>query len=520
MKTLIYAITLFMVLSIGQTSIYAGITINDDTTIEVSTETRFSIDDDLVDADEFEQEFHGHIATVIADDSNTATEVRANKHIKGPVTSLDPFQVFGQDVVIDDATILINNSGSFALGDLLEVSGHFNTENVFLASRVQSKSSLQHWKLTGHIQQIVGNQISLGHLTFDTTNTLLNDCGQNLSVGELVKIKLLPIADFTTDSVITDISKFECKNSLVDLPDDNGGNFEFEVEGFVSEIIDADNFKINSQQVRVTNNTVYFNGTQADIIAGVKLEAEGNLDSSSNILTANKIKFKNTKVRMEGPVSVGNLNGEQVIIFGISGILTAFTEDKDNLIADGLSSAMNIEARGYVDSSGNFYVEKLRERGDADASDSRLRGPIANLNDQAFTILGVNINTSGSQFFIEDQPVAASTFFTSLSNGNIVDVNHSQYDAETNTLSGGEVTIELEDDSASQLKSSAGIVPTKAAGGLISYGTITAFTKAEAAAPVVIPAPPVSSTSSGGGGSTNLLFMLLLAIGLIARKVK
>jgi len=336
MKPVKNIISMLIIMALQTPVATAEIVINEDNSIPTSSATVFKIDDDVVSEAEFEQQSDGQIATVSVDDSSTAAaEVNADNTVKGPVTSLDPFQVFGQDVVIDAATVLANNNGTFSLGDLLEVSGSFDTSNVILATRVERKASLLLWKLHGHVEMVAGAELSLGLTTFDTTGIVLEDCGATISVGDLIEVKTNPIPNFTTAMTVTDITKFECKNGLVDLPNNPGANLQFEVEGFVSEIIDADNFKLNGQQVSVSASTTYFNGTQSDIVEGVKLEAEGTLDTATNILSAAKIKFKNTKVRLEGPVTSMNLDADQVTILGITGVITAFTEDKDNLLATG-----------------------------------------------------------------------------------------------------------------------------------------------------------------------------------------
>ncbi len=514
MKHLINTFTLAALLLLTNT-VFADITINGDKTIKTTSSTIFKVDDKMVTETEFTTKAEGQVATVSAKDSdNGADAVNTENHIKGPVTSLDPFQVFGQDVVINADTVLVDNNGTFAMGDLLEVSGFFDSANVFLATRVEKSTTLENWKIFGYIETANANLITVGGLTFDTTNMVISDCGSTLVVGDLVKIKVSPIMNFDPANTIDSAINFECKNSLVDLPDDQSGDFEFEVEGFVTEVIDADNFNINGQQVTVTTNTIYSNGIQSDIVVGAKLEAEGHLDSTTNILTADKIKFKNIKVRIEAPVAIADLDADQITIMGITGIFNAFTEDKDGLIANGLSADANVEVRGFVDSSGNFFVEELRERGNADFTDVRLRGPIDNLLDNSFSILGVQIDTTGATFFLEDVATDEATFFAALVKGSIVDINHGQYDAETNTLSGGEVTLEDSNDSSST-KQSFATTQSKAGVATVNYGKVTAFAPAQAPTPPPPVVTPTPNTSSGGGSNDIfILLLLLITLGL------
>ena len=111
---------------------------------------------------------------------------------------------------------------------------------------------------------------------------------------------------------------------------------------------------------------------------GAKLEAEGELDTSTGILSADKIKFRETRVRIEAPVNVpgGGLGSSFTIMDIIPVNTTSLTEDDDGLV-DGSGPAGNIqvEVRGFVDSSGTVFANEVRERGTADLTDVRLRGP-------------------------------------------------------------------------------------------------------------------------------------------------
>lgn len=514
-----YIIWAFLAFVVNASSVYADITINGSKTVKTNSTTVFKVDDTTVTESEFATKSNGQVATVSAKDSdNGADSVSTENHVKGPVTSLDPFQVFGQDIVINADTVLVDNNGTFALGDLLEVSGYFDSSNVFLATRVEKSNSLNKWKIFGYLEQVNGNLVTIGQLTFDTTNMTLTNCNAPLTQGDLVKIKLTPIMNFDPANAIDTVSEFKCKNGLVDVPDDQDGDFEFEVEGFVSEVIDANNFIMNNQQVAITANTVFRNGTAADIVVDIKLEVEGALDSTTNILTADKIKFKNTKIKMTGPVATADLNADQVTIFGISAIFNAFTEDKDGLIANGMTMDSNIKIEGYVDSAGNVFVEEIKSKGAFDSSNVRLRGPADNMATDSLTILGVNVDTTNALFFMEEQSIDAATFFASVATGSIVDINHGAYDAATNTISGGEITLEnVNEDSNSSVtgKASNGNGIQVAGTASVNYGTVTAFQPAQKATTP----PPANTGSTGGGGSTDMLLLTLISLLIVSRKI-
>ena len=63
-------------------------------------------------------------------------------------------------------------------------------------------------------------------------------------------------------------------------------------------------------------------------MSGVKLEAEGRLDTATGILTAEEIEFRETRVRIEGPVQPGDVDTDldTLVILGITVSGIAFGE--------------------------------------------------------------------------------------------------------------------------------------------------------------------------------------------------
>jgi hypothetical protein len=137
-------------------------------------------------------------------------------------------------------------------------------------------------------------------------------------------------------------------------------------------------------------------------VPGAKLEAEGTLDTSSGILTAEQIRFRETRVRIEAPVNVpgGGLGSSFAIMDIILVNTTSLTQDDDGLV-DGTGPAGNIqvEVRGFADSNGTVFANEIRERGTADLTDVRLRGPATDTcdpsaGDNELGILGVIVDTA------------------------------------------------------------------------------------------------------------------------------
>jgi len=500
-------------------SAIAEIIINDDRNFTVNEATLVRVDGNLIKSEDFDNIAEGYNAIVlVGDDANqtvtagTANEILAINQIKGPVTNISPLTVLGQQVISTSGTVFANTSGIFSEGNLLEVSGSFDDQSNLLATRIELKENLDEWKLIAHVTSINGEVIGFGELNVSISGVTVSDCDSGIVIGQLVELKALPIEAFTTNTPLNTVTKFECKAGLVDIPDDTEGTIiGLEIEGFITRIIDDLNIEVNSQAIVISPNVEYSNGTQEDLVVGVKVEVEGMLDTESQIFTALKIDFRETRVRIEAPVLVEDFTPLEIEAMGIIGKITALSEDKDGLLLSGLSETTQLELRGFVDSAGVFFIEEFRSRGNPDNSDTRLRGPVSNIQTNSFEILGVNVNIAGASFFNNQQsPISQTAFFAALFEGALVDINHGSYDDISETISGGEISLEYNVTSSKSLNQKF----NKAGGiGGIGLGQISFYKSASVIAPPQ-PDPDDDVVSSSGGGS---LFYLLLVVGLALR---
>ncbi|MDX1697284.1 MAG: DUF5666 domain-containing protein, partial [Thiohalobacterales bacterium] len=203
-----------------------------------------------------------------------------------------------------------------------------------------------------------------------------------------------------TLDTVTDV---ECQVPGLGVPANASGNIlEAEVEGIVSVINVPGDFIVNGQRVVTNAGTVYENGAAEDIVIGAKLEAEGDLDITTGILSADKIDFRETRVRIEAPVNVpgGGVGASFTILDVITVNTTSLTEDNDGLVdGSGNSGNRQVEVRGFVDGNGTVFATEVRDRGNADATDVRLRGPTSDTcdpvgGDTELSILGVIVDTA------------------------------------------------------------------------------------------------------------------------------
>jgi len=398
-----------------------------------------------------------------ADDSfstGNADRVAVSHEIKGPVTALTPLQVFGQTLVTTGDTFVQDDNGlnislaTLQLGDEVEVSGKRDSQGILQASRIERKTvtSLGEWKLVGRVSNLNGNQFDLGLQHVDFTGTSPSDCGAGLQNGNRVAIKGTPTPlTFNPGDTFSADLKVECKPDRLSPDSSLSGTVEGEFEGFVSSTA-VSSFTLGDQTVSWSATTTLFEGgTAEDLVVGVKLDARGNFDTQTRVLDADRIRFRDTRFRLEGPATL--TASDSVEVLGLTVKVNAQTEDDDNLV--GSSGTNQVRVRGFVDSSGTLFADELDDRGPADPGDTRVRGRIddgtINTVANTFKLFGITVLTNAAQEFrIEDRLVTQQQFFAALKDSSAkdnteVDVEDGIFNSFNNTLSNAKLQIEIED---------------------------------------------------------------------------
>lgn len=206
---------------------------------------------------------------------------------------------------------------------------------------------------------------------------------------------------FNPGDILTTVTDVECLTpGLAIQANTTGTVLEAEVEGLVSSIT-LPQLVINGQTVVTTAGTVFEGGTALDIDIGAKLEAEGELDTTSGILTADSIRFRDRRVRIVAPVNVpgAGLGNSFQIMDVITVNTNSLPVDGDGLVdGSGNSGNLQVEVRGYLDASDAVIATEVRDRGQAGPLRVRLRGPVGDacnpaIADVEFDILSVIVDT-------------------------------------------------------------------------------------------------------------------------------
>ncbi len=381
----------------------------------------------------------------------TFTEIDLISDIKGPVTALHPLTILDQSVLTTADTILdnITSIDNLTLGDFVSVSGSINeNDNSMELSRLELDNTISEWKLRGFARNITATDFSIGTLTINSNAVTVTNCPNGFIENEFVEIKSTPDASFTAGNPLTTLTSIECQTP--DVYQDSNDTIPVVVEGMVSEIIDLSSFRINDLVIFFDANTSFDNGETEHIDIGTKLEVQGFLDTNSRFINATTIRFVNHRVKFIATVMPSDIViGESITIFGKQIVTTPDTRDDDVIISSGLMEQRQVEVRGFIDSAGSLFAERVKDKGAPDNQDVKLRGDITAISQPILEINGVSIDTSSSLFELSTGIVDASTFFAVIQVGMQAEIEQANYDNNTNILSVGTIKLieqELEDD--------------------------------------------------------------------------
>jgi Putative Ig domain/Domain of unknown function (DUF5666) len=215
--------------------------------------------------------------------------------------------VMGRTVLVDRGTLIDNNiSGQNILSllvgkDSVEVNGYIRPTGEIQATFIEKKAV---GTVTPEVRGFAKNhdagtktfQIGGLNVVYDN-NTITIDMPNptgNAWNGLFVEVKGTNFDSATTTLIAT---KIEPENQVVQQAD------EFEVEGFVTQVVGPGNFFIGTTHVQTTPSTEFRGGTIDEIVEGVKLSVDGEL--ANGILTATHVATNAAPVITSTPTLVG-----------------------------------------------------------------------------------------------------------------------------------------------------------------------------------------------------------------------
>lgn len=359
--------------------------------------------------------------------SPTAESVTFDDAVEGPVSAIDPdtqtLTVLGQLVRVDadtsfDDSISPASLDGLSVTDVIEVSGFFLADGSISATRIEPKPAGGELELTGIVTNLAGTTFEINDLVIDFGSAMLSNFPSGAPEnGQRVEAK----GDALGSSGELLATRVEFKGG--DLGDDGD---RAELEGFITRFVSATDFDVEGVPVMTDAQTVFENGTSADLALNRKVEVEGNI-SAAGVLVATKVEIKAAGfIRIESLVEA--VQADQLTVLGIVINVDESTryEDKSAArvelfgLAD-ISAGEYVEVRGFEDSSGVVATRLEREDFDGDVA---LRGFVDSVNDPEFTILGVTITMNVATVFsdADGSPLTPAEFFPQV-NGRLVEAS-------------------------------------------------------------------------------------------------
>lgn len=382
---------------------------------ETPAGTVFRLDDSAVSQSDLKV---GMVARVEGS-GTTASTVVVDSALKGRVEAVagDVFTVMGQ-TVRTDATTAFDDGVRPVVGDLVEVHGLPQQAGVVAANYIERKATPASppFVVTGFVtaQDAAARTFTVGGLTVAYGTAELDDLPSGSWVGLLVEAKGSTCAGNPVCGTLT-AGKVEPAGPRI------ASSAKTEIEGYVTALT-ADGFLLGGQRVVLTASTEFEDGVRADIVVGVKLEVEGPI--TDGVMTATEVELKDS-VRIEADVL--SVQGDRVRFAGLPGIEVQVTSSTE---LEGLPSLAALQPGDHVRvkarfASGGLAVASELELRSADA-DVELRGPVGAFAAPRFTLMGLEIDTTGfadSAFRDDDVVIGRAAFFAGLAAGRVVKVS-------------------------------------------------------------------------------------------------
>lgn len=239
----------------------------------------------------------GMVATVLArGEAGTslpvASSVTVDDVVEGPVETVDAaggmIVVLGQLVLVDASTVYDGVTlATLQQGDRVEINGFLDADGNVHATRIELDGGAGGAvELEGIIANLNASQqtFMLGVLVVDYASAQIENAPSGgLVDGLLVEVDAPQPAVagvLTADHVRVRSNEFEGREGE-----------DVEVEGFITQVVAADEFVVDSvQPVRIDSSTSFENGSAADIVVNVRVHAKGTLDAS-DVLVASQLEF-------------------------------------------------------------------------------------------------------------------------------------------------------------------------------------------------------------------------------------
>lgn len=424
----------------------AQVDFGEDQSFEHAPTTEYRIDEMPVGYETYLASADGYVAEfeALATDENlesgTLRRIHLVNNLKGPVTSLDPLTVLNIPVVATADTTLRNfpDGGleALRLGDFLAVSGYPDAQSSVLATRIgYSNEGFDQWKLSGFITSLSDTGLTIGTQEVEVPADIsLADC----EVGGFAAVKARPLATFEPGQILDTVESVRCVD---DFPWSDG--IPAAIQGFVTEVLDDRTFMIGTVTVVLQDSTRFLNGDPSDIKVGVKVGVRGLVTPGTRTIQAVVVRFSELRVEATGPLTPDAYDPDRMLtVLGIQFAITDQTRVDPQLGQTVLEEALQVEVRGFFDSSGSAFASRISVVGEPNRDDVELRAHVSEIANPSLIMAGVSVDSTDSEFEIAGEPAEAEDFFELVRIGSIVEISDATLEA-SGVLTGGLLALRV-----------------------------------------------------------------------------
>ena len=361
--------------------------------------------------------------------TGTATQVDFHVSVAGPVAaasaSASTLTVLGQTVRIGTQTSLVSEAGgtptfaSFTPGSLVEVSGFEKSNGVIAATRVELKSQIATYRISGSI-----GSVDTARMRFTMNAATLEYAGAAMvgfpssrspQAGDVVQVDVPPanlagVLPATRVALIAPVTA---------AAGDQG-----RIDGEITRFASAADFDVEETHVTTNAQTQYRNGSAAQLATDAHVSVQGSFDSSGT-LTASVVSFQAADpILLQGPVEAVDPAANTLTVLGVAVTTDARTQFEDesaypvspfNLAA--IAVGDYVEIHGQV-AGGQAVAAGLLTR-EEPAGEVQVRGPATAVTAPDLTVVGVPAVTSATtQFYGQSEtPITSTQFFAAAAGG-------------------------------------------------------------------------------------------------------